>query len=567
MPDRWTGRAWLSGFEGSAGSFALTADAAALFVDNRYWVEANAQFAGTEVQVVGITQTRPDPYVEWLIEHVPDGGRVMTDGSVLPLTTGNRLEHELGQAGRRLCIDVDLLDAIWPDRPLMPGAPVRAHPAPFAARSRHDKLAAVRAEMADKGATHHLVATLDDIAWITNLRGADIAYNPVFLAYLLVEPERARLFIAPGKLSAALAADLAADGVECAPYDGVAAALAALDADARLLIDPSRITVGLRRQVADRTPVVEALNPSVLLKSRKTAEELANFRETMAQDGAAICRFMAEFEASFAAGEPWDEWRVHLRLTAARARSPLFVDLSFHTIAGFNANGALPHYSVRPERAAPISGDGLLLIDSGGQYLGGTTDITRVWAVGQPSEPMRHDATRALQALIAYSSMRFPLGIPGPLLDAIGRAPLWAQGLDYAHGTGHGVGYFLNVHEPPHLLSGRRIEPEMALLPGMVSAIEPGVYRPGEWGVRYENIAVPVEVEHNAWGTFLAWETLTLCPIDRRCLAVGLLTGREIEWLDGYHAQVRAALLDRLEGEARAWLLEHTAPLSDCGRS
>lgn len=562
VPERWTGRAWLSGFRGSAGSFAVTAKATALFVDSRYWIEANAQFAGSGVEVVRISQDRPEPYIAWLIEHVPSGGTVVTDGDVLPLAAGLRLEHALERAGRKLRLDIDLLDAIWSGRPSLPEAPVWAHPEPYAARPRAAKLAAVRAEMAARGATHHLIGTLDDVAWITNLRGADIAHNPVFLSYLLIGPDRATLFVGAGKLWPELVSALAADGIVVAPYEHVHDALADLPADARLLIDPARTTLGLRRRIPSRVEVTEAVNPAILIKSRKTAEELAHFRDAMAEDGAAICRFMAEFEASRAAGEPWSEWRVHERLTAARAQSPIFVDLSFHTNAGFNANGALPHYSVRPQNAAQIAGDGLLLIDSGGQYLGGTTDITRVWAIGSPSDAMRRDATRALRALIAYSSAQFPLGTPGPLLDAIARAPLWADGLDYAHGTGHGVGYFLNVHEPPHLLSGRRVEPEMALLPGMVTAIEPGIYRPGEWGVRYENIAVPFEAERNDWGCFLRWETLTMCPFDRRCLLPELMTDAEIAWIDAYHARVREALFDRLDGDARAWLVTHTAPIA-----
>ena len=310
--------------------------------------------------------------------------------------------------------------------------------------------------------------------------------------------------------------------------------------------------------------VKEAINPSTLLKSRKTPEEAAFIREAMVEDGVAMCEFYAWFEAALARGERLTELTVDERLSAARARRPGFMGLSFGTIAGFNANGAMPHYRATEASHAPIEGDGLLLIDSGGQYLGGTTDITRTWAIGTPDAAIKRDYTLVLKGTMQLSRARFPRGTPSPMLDALARAPLWQHGIDYGHGTGHGVGYFLAVHEGPQSIGKSVPDPHMAMEPGMVTSIEPGVYRPGQWGARIENLVLAVTATTDVDGTFgefLEFETLTLCPIDTRCIDASLLREDEIAWLDAYHATVRERLAPRLSGAALAWLNERTAPM------
>jgi Xaa-Pro aminopeptidase len=317
--------------------------------------------------------------------------------------------------------------------------------------------------------------------------------------------------------------------------------------------------------VPEGVAVVEAINPSTLAKSRKTDAEAAFVRETMALDGAAMCRFYARFEAALERGERLTELTVDEWLTAERAKQPGFVGPSFPTIAGFGPNGAMPHYRATPASHAVIEGDSLLLIDSGGQYLGGTTDITRVWPIGTVTAAQKRDYTLVLKGTMALSRTRFPRGTPSPMLDAIARAPLWAHGLDYGHGTGHGVGYFLNVHEGPQSISKAIAEPAMAMEPGMITSIEPGLYRPGQWGVRIENLVlnVPVETpEKHAFGEMLEFETLTLCPIDTRCIDASLLRADEIDWLNHYHAVVRERLLPLVAGPARDWLLTRTEPLA-----
>ncbi len=564
LPERWQGRVWLSGFTGSMGTLVVTVDRAALFADSRYWVQAEAELAGSGIDLVKIHSGTSPEHISWLAREVPRGGAVAVDGQVLGLASAQALQQALDDAGVRLLTDVDLLDRIWPERPGLPGAPIYEHQPPFATVPRSARLAAVRQAMAAAGATHHFVSTVDDIAWVTNLRGNDVTYNPVFMAHLLLSPTGATLFMGPGKAPPALAAALAADGVQIAPYEQAGAALARLAAGDTLLLDPRRVTHGLRAQVGAGCRVVEQINPSTLLKSRKSEAEAAHVREAMAEDGAAMCHFYAWFEAALARGERLTELTVDEQLSAERAKRAHFVGLSFSTIAGFNANGAMPHYRATDDSHAVIEGDGLLLIDSGGQYLGGTTDITRVWPIGRISEAMKRDYTLVLKGTLALSRARFPQGTPSPMLDSLARAPLWEHGIDFGHGTGHGVGYFLAVHEGPQSISKAVPSEHMAMQPGMITSIEPGVYRAGQWGVRIENLvlAVPAATsEGEQFGAFLEFETLTLCPIDTRCIQRDLLRDYEIAWLNAYHATVRERLAPRVQGAALAWLQERTQPI------
>jgi len=559
LPGRWQGREWFSGFTGSMGTLVVTLDKAALFADSRYWTQAERELAGTGVTLEKIATGTSPGHVDWLAREAPRGAVVAVDGQVLGLASAQTLKAALDAAGVVLRTDADVLDAVWPERPALPTTPVYEHLPPEATEPRSAKLAALRELMARHGATHHFVSTVDDVAWITNLRGSDVEYNPVFLAHLLVGRHEATLFIDERKVAPALCAALAADGITLAPYPMAAQALAALAAPSVVLIDPKRVTLGFRQRIG--CAVVEAINPSTLAKSRKNAAEAAFVRRAIEQDGAAMCEFYAWFESALGR-ERITELTIDDKLTAARARRPGFVGLSFSTIAGFNANGAMPHYRATPDSHAVIEGDGLLLIDSGGQYRGGTTDITRVWQIGTATPAMKRDFTLVLKGTLALSRARFPRGTPGPMLDPIARAPLWREALEFGHGTGHGVGYFLAVHEGPQTISKAMPEPHTAIEPGMITSIEPGVYRPGRWGVRIENLvlAVPAAVG-DEFGEFLEFETLTLCPIDTRCIDKALLDAGEVAWLDAYHAQVRERLLPLVDGAAREWLERRTQPL------
>jgi Xaa-Pro aminopeptidase len=557
LPARWKGREWLSGFTGSVGTFIATSDFAGVWTDNRYWTQAETELAGSDVELMKITSGASVQHIDWLAASLQPGQTVAVDARVLGLATARLLTEALAARGVVLRTDVDLLDAVWEDRPAMPQEAVFEHGAPYALIDRVGKLAEVRAALAKLGASHHVVSTLDDIAWLFNLRGSDVTYNPVFLAHALIGPQGATLFVADGKISPELRLRLMADGVEVAAYAEAEQALADLSSDAVLLVDPRRITAGMRQAVAPGVRVLESVNPSTLAKSRKSDAEAAHVRATMEQDGAALCEFFAWLEGQLAdpEREALTETAIDDHITAARARRPHFVSPSFGTIAGFNANGAIMHYRASPDSHATIEGDGLLLIDSGGQYLGGTTDITRVVPVGAITSAHRRDFTLVLKGLIALSATQFPRGTRSPALDAIARAPIWSAGIDYGHGTGHGVGFFLNVHEGPQSISATSMpEPHTAMEPGMITSIEPGIYRPGRWGIRIENLVYNRSAGSAEFGEFLQFETLTLCPIDTRVLDLALMRADEVAWLNDYHAVVRARLAPHVAGAAAAWL-------------
>ena len=560
LPGYWQGRRWLSGFKGSVGTLVVTAQFAGLWVDSRYWEQAEKELAGTGIELMKLQPGQPGA-LEWLASNAAAGGVVAVDGAVMALASARSLEGKLAARGAHLRTDLDILGAVWLERPALPANPVYAHCPPYAVETVAARLARLREAMTEQGADWHFLATLDDIAWLFNVRGSDVSYNPVFVSFALIGLEQAWLFVDERKVEPGVRDDLLAQGVSVLPYDQVATALARIPAASRLLVDPARVTSGLLANVDDGVNLVEGLNPTTLFKSRKCAAEAVHIRRAMEQDGAALCEFFAWLETAFK-NQTVTEMTIDEQLSAARARQPGFVSLSFSTIAAFNANGAMPHYRATEQSHAVVEGDGLLLIDSGGQYLGGTTDITRMVPVGTPSEEQKQDCTRVLKGMIALSRATFPRGILSPLLDAIARAPIWADNVDYGHGTGHGVGYFMNVHEGPQVIAYQaQPAPQTAMQAGMITSVEPGTYRPGRWGVRIENLVLNVEAGKSEFGEYLKFETLTLCPIDTRCLKLELLTEQERGWLNGYHAHVATRLSPLVQGDALAWLQERTQPV------
>ncbi|WP_434559910.1 aminopeptidase P family protein [Pseudomonas sp. R1-6] len=560
LPGYWQGRQWLSGFHGSVGTLIVTGEFAGVWADSRYWEQATKELEGSGIELVKLMPGQPGP-LDWLGEQTPEGGVVAVDGAVMAVASARTLSSKLESRGARLRTDVDLLHKIWTDRPALPDQPVYAHLPPQATVSRVEKLAKLRESLKERGADWHFIATLDDIAWLFNLRGADVSFNPVFVSFALIGQQQATLFVALDKVGAPLRATLEQDGVTLRDYSEAAAALREVPSGASLQIDPARVTVGLLDNLDSGVKLVEGLNPTTLAKSRKTSADAEHIRQAMEQDGAALCEFFAWLESAWGR-ERITELTIDEHLTAARKRRPDFVSLSFNTIAAFNANGAMPHYHATEEAHAVIEGDGLLLIDSGGQYLGGTTDITRMVPVGTPTPEQKRDCTRVLKGVIALSRAKFPRGILSPLLDAIARAPIWAEQVDYGHGTGHGVGYFLNVHEGPQVIAYQAAaSPQTAMQPGMITSIEPGTYRPGRWGVRIENLVLNREAGSSEFGEFLSFETLTLCPIDTRCLEPALLTQDERDWFNAYHAEVQRRLSPLLQGDALQWLNIRTAAI------
>ena len=560
LPGYWQGRQWLSGFHGSVGTLIVTQDFAGIWADSRYWEQAGKELKGSGIELVKLQPGQPGP-LEWLAEQTPEGCVVAVDGAVMAVASARTLGSKLEERGARLRTDLDLLSEAWSDRPSLPDQPIYQHLPPQATVSRGDKLATLRETLLARGADWHFIATLDDIAWLFNLRGADLSFNPVFVSFALISQQQATLFVALSKVDAPLRAILEQDGVTLRDYSEVAAALAAIPGGSSLQIDPARVTAGLLGNLHSGVKLVEGLNPTTLAKSQKSLADAEHIRQAMEQDGAALCEFFTWLDSALGR-ERITELTIDEHLTAARTRRPGYVSLSFNTIAAYNANGAMPHYHATEEEHAVIEGDGLLLIDSGGQYLGGTTDITRMVPVGTPTAEQKRDCTRVLKGVIALSRAQFPRGILSPLLDAIARAPIWAESVDYGHGTGHGVGYFLNVHEGPQVIAYQAAAaPQTAMQPGMITSIEPGTYRPGRWGVRIENLVLNREAGSSEFGQFLRFETLTLCPIDTRCLETSLLTEDEREWFNGYHAEVRRRLSPLLEGPALEWLLTRTAAI------
>jgi Xaa-Pro aminopeptidase len=561
LPAHWQIRQWLTGFTGSVGTVVVTAEHAALWVDSRYWVQAERELAGSGFVVERIAVATDAGPLVWLANYLRAGECLAVDGRTLSVQAHQALATTLS-AGVQVNLDLDLPGEVWCDRAGLPQARVTLWPDSLAGQTRAEKLSTLRGCMVECGATHHLISSLDDIAWVLNLRGSDVPFNPVFLSHLLVTSSSATLFVNPVKLDSSTVAALTDAGVLVEDYEQLRPTLLELSASDVLWVDPARTASAfVLRCPAKR---VERINASTLAKSRKNGVELTHWREVMAADGAALCEFFAWLEHAIdnRHQQPLTEWMLDEAVNAARAQSADFIGPSFATIAAFNANGAMPHYRATQTQHARIEGDGLLLIDSGGQYWGGTTDITRMVPVGALSDAQRADCTLVLQAMIAMSVLQFPEGIAAPLIDAVARAPLWCQGLDYGHGTGHGVGYGLNVHEGPQVLSYKAVpNANMSLWPGMVTSNEPGLYRPGQWGVRIENLVCAELSVVNEFGRFLGFETLTLCPIDLRCIKADALDLTQRQWLNAYHERVRAALLSRVNGPALKWLLDRTEPL------
>lgn len=562
LPERWQSRQWASGFTGSVGNLVITRDFAGLFADSRYWIQAERELAGSGIGLMKTNAATSPMHIEWMAENVPLRGRVAVDGHVLGLGLRRALESAFAPKQITLALDIDLVQDAWRDRPALPMAAVFEHAMPHAVIPRAEKLARLRADMRAKRASWHVLSTLDDIAWLFNLRGRDVAFNPVFLAFALVGESTATLFVSPGKIDATLAAVLAKDNVSIAAYEGIGTALEALPSGATLLIDPDRNTVGTLSHVPSAVSLVEAINPTTLMKSRKSDAEIAFVREAMAHDGAALCEFFAWLDTALSQGDPLNELDIDREITAARAKRPGYFGQSFSTIAGFNANGALPHYRATSAAFSKIEGDGLLLIDSGGQYVGGTTDITRMVGIGNVSPEQKRDCALVLKGMINLARARFPRGTRSNMLDALARAPIWRDAINYGHGTGHGVGYFLNVHEGPQSISNVAVPTaHHAMEPGMITSDEPGIYRPGQWGVRIENLLLAKPSVTNEFGEFLEFESLTLCPIDTRCVDLALLDDVEKAWLNAYHAEVRARVEPLVSGAARDWLVARTAAI------
>ena len=558
VPAHWEGRKWLTGFDGSAGTAVVTMNDAALWTDSRYFIAAEQQLQGTPFRLMKERVEGTPTITKWLGMKLATvaSPTVGVDGMVNSADSVEHLIHELrAEGGITVRTNYDPLAVIWADRPPVPQDKVSVHPLEYAGEACRDKLRRIRERLKELHACGMLVSALDDIAWSLNLRGTDVHCTPVFVAYLLIEPECATLFIDKEKLTPEVEAYLRGEGVATAGYDDVGRALAAYG-EYNILMDAAETNYTLYNM--PRCLKVAAPSPIPAMKAVKNDVEMQGFRNAMTRDGVAMAKFLRWLRPAVEAGGQ-TEMSVSAKLEQLRAEQPLYRGLSFDTIAAYQEHGAIVHYEPTPETDAPLRPEGLLLLDSGAQYLDGTTDITRTIALGPLSDEQRRVYTLVLKAHIALELCRFPRGASGTQIDAIARACLWRYGFNFLHGTGHGVGSYLSVHEGPHQI---RMEYKPApLVEGMTVTDEPGLYLPSRFGVRTENTLLIVPGGETDFGRFLQFESLTLCPIDTEPLVRTMLTDEETAWLNAYHKAVYDRLSPHLDDDTRAWLAEACAPL------
>ena len=558
VPVHWEGRKWISGFDGSAGTAVVTMDDAALWTDSRYFLAAEEQLRGTGFSLMKERIEGTPSISRWLGMKLSavKSPVVGVDGAVNTAVSVENMITELrAEGGITVRTNLDPLDIIWTDRPPVPQDKAVIYPLEYAGEPCHEKLARIRQALKERHACGMLAAALDDIAWTLNLRGTDVHCNPVFVSYLLIEPERATLFIDRGKLTPDVEAYLKGEGVGTAGYADVSKALAAYG-EYNILMDDGEINYNLFN--AARCLKVVAPSPIPAMKAVKNNVEIEGFRNAMLRDGVALVKFLRWLRPAVEAGGQ-TEMSVSAKLEELRSVQPLYRGLSFDTIAAYQEHGAIVHYEPTPETDVPLRPEGFLLLDSGAQYLDGTTDITRTVALGPVTDEQRLVYTLVLKGHIGLELCRFPRGASGTQLDAIARKDMWRYGLNYLHGTGHGVGSYLNVHEGPHQI---RMEYKPApLVEGMTVTDEPGIYLPGLFGVRTENTLLIAPWKETQFGRFLQFEPLTLCPIDTEPIILDMLAAEERDWLNAYHKTVYDRLSPHLDGEDLAWLAAACAPV------
>ncbi len=566
VPDRWKGREWISGFNGSAGTAVVTLESAALWTDSRYFIAAEEQLKGTEFQLMKLKMPGTPTIAEWIGQqvhippssfHTPPSTEVAIDGMVSSLSATEELIRDLRcEGGLTLRTNLDPLREIWRDRPSVPENPIEVHPLEYAGETVGSKIGRIRRALRDRHADGMLVSALDDIAWTLNLRGSDVHCNPIFVSYLLISTTRVILYINKVKLTPAVESYLSENGIEVDNYEHVADGLRNYN-EYNILIDPNETSYTLAKAVKTQE-VIRAESPIARMKTVKNATEIAGFRSAMVKDGVAMVKFLKWLLPAVQAGGQ-TEISIDQKLTSLRAEQEGFRGISFDTIAGYEAHGAIVHYEATPETDIPLEPHGLLLLDSGAQYLDGTTDITRTIALGPVSEEQRHIYTLVLKGHIQLELCKFPRGAAGTQMDVLARQYMWREGLNYLHGTGHGVGSYLCVHEGPHQF---RMEWKPApFVEGMTVTDEPGIYLPGRFGVRVENTLLITPYMQTEFGEFLQLESLTLCPIDTAPIDRSMMLPEEMEWLNSYHARVREVLSPYLEADEREWLENATKPL------
>lgn len=558
IPARWQTRTFIAGFTGSAGMVIVSREKAALWTDSRYFLQAEIQLSGTGIELVKMrTPGQPEPH-EWLKMNLKTGASVGTDEWCISVNQFRMMQKNLEQTGLFLKEAGDLLDKIWTDRPTLPDSAVYEHLLEFACTDRKTKFEAICNELDKSGTNMQIITALDDLAWTFNLRGSDVEYNPVFLAYAVISREEIFLFIESGKVPLELRNKLESEGIQIRAYNELTGLLHQLPATARILVDPDRTNHAILKNIPIHCKVIEGLSAPCKLKAIKTEDEIRNIRQAMRKDGVAMVEFLFWLKNNLRKIRI-TEYTVAEKLNEFRSRQPDFKGISFYPIVGYKEHGAIVHFHVSEDNALPIEKDGFLLFDSGGQYTDGTTDVTRTIALSELTPRQKTDFTVTLKGMISLTLAKFPVNTRGYHLDILARKDMWQHGMNYGHGTGHGVGYFLNVHEGPMAI--RQEFNERVIEAGMVLSNEPAFYRLGEYGLRTENMMVCLKDESTEYGDFLRFDTLTLCPIDTNAIDKNLLNPEEINWLNNYHQWVYEELETLIAEELKGFLKELTEPI------
>ncbi|TQR60999.1 aminopeptidase P family protein [Campylobacter troglodytis] len=554
LPECFNDRVFISGFTGSAGTLVVLAKSAHLFTDGRYWIQAEKELLGSNIVLE--KQSLQHNFISFLSKVLENEACIGVNDRILSMSFNKELKKQC-KKGKFELKYLDLSSKIISPRPPLPQKEIFEQKIAYQGARVVQKLRKIRAKMQESKANYHFISSLDDIAYITNLRGLDIDFNPVFLSFLLIDQSKASLFVAKDKLSTRLINKLELQGFTVYKYEEVDQILAQIEGES-ILLDPQKTSVHFANLLKSKNnKLIKATNPSTLLKACKNSKEIKNIKNAMKADAIALCHFFAWLEKAIKREPKLNELDIDARLSAFRARHPLYICNSFSTIAGFNANSALPHYRATKNNYSYISKNGLLLIDAGAQYQNGTTDLTRIAPIGRVSSAQKKDYTLVLKSLIALSTATFPKNIALPLLDSLARVNLWDFNLDYMHGTGHGVGYFLNVHEAPVGISYfSKLKTHNKAKEGMISSIEPGIYRKNKWGIRLENLVVIVESEkkEREFGEFLRFETLSLCPFESLLIDFSMLNEKEKTWLSQYHQKIFKTVSPYLEGSSLNWL-------------
>jgi len=560
-PDRWKTREWISGFTGSAGTVVVTKDKAGLWTDSRYFLQAEEQLKGSGIDLFKTGLPETPAFSEWIASELSAGDCVGIEGEVYAASEAKSLIEFFSGKDLKVRSDFAPYDSLWENRPAIPAHPAFVLPERFTGKSCREKIEEVLAEVNKNQADMTVLAALDAIAWLFNIRGNDVEYNPVCLSYAVVSEKETVLFISPNKLTQEVAEYLQQQGVVVAGYEKITGYIQKIPNGTKVLLAPSKINYGLYSILSEKCVIKETtVHPADSLKSVKNETEIEGIRNAMRKDGVAMVKLLIDLEKSIENGETITELDVEDKLQKYHSEQEFYFGESFHPIVGYGAHGAIVHYEATPESAATIQRDGVLLIDAGAQYFDGTTDITRTISTGKVAEAVKRNYTHVLKGHIQLASAVFPAGTVGMQLDVLARQALWKSGQNFLHGTGHGVGCFLNVHEGPQSI--RMNHNPATLAPGMITSNEPGLYLAGEFGIRIENLLLTVKAKTTDFGDFYAFETLTLCPIDTRLIDRSLLSPEEIDWLNAYHQKVYDQLAHLLSQEEAGWLEKRTRAIT-----